>query len=126
MKNSKVNISQSKHDNHYPQPIFSELMYVCKCKREKEIISLLWKYDGVYTHEISEKYGYLSNNHHQTSHTLNPRIIPLGWVITKYPDEGERRSWKWYIEQVTTALSQPIRRDLRRTIERCLEAANDD
>lgn len=102
------------------------LLRVCSSKRERHILKLLWRFQGVLTHELSEKFGCKSNNHHNVSQDLNPRLIRLGWVISKYPASQPSESWRWYLEPVYVALQKPIRRDLRRTIHKHMEAANDE
>lgn|SRR5690554_4550859 len=105
------------------QPL-SQLMRAARSPRECRILMLLWEHQGILTHELGEKFGCKSNNHHNVSQDLNPRLIRLGWVISKYPAGQPSESWRWYLEPVYVALQKPIRKDLRRTIHKHMEAAN--
>lgn len=67
-----------------------------------------------------------SNNHHNASQYLNEIIIPLGWVIAKFPDEQPNLSWHWLLLPVRKALKLGIDKRLKRKIFRLLEAANDE
>lgn len=104
----------------------SNLMRACRTPRERRILMLLCEHQGILTHDLGEKFGCKSNNHHNVSQNLNPRLIRLGWVISKYRSGQTCESWRWFLEPVYVALQKPIRKDLRRTIHRCMEAANDE
>jgi hypothetical protein len=106
-------------------PILNNLLLQCRTNREKKVLLLLWETQGILTHDLSDKYGCKSNNHHLITRDLNPRLILRGWVITKYHEGKKQKSWRWFIEPVHLALSNPIRKDLRRTILKNMVAAND-
>jgi hypothetical protein len=107
-------------------PIRNNLLLQCKTKREKEVFGTLWDNQGILTHDFSDKYGFKSNNPNLVTRDLNPRLIRNGWVITKYHAGYRQSSWLWYVEPVYLALSNPIRKDLRRTILKHMVAANDE
>jgi len=107
-------------------PTLEALLRVCRTSRERRILLLLWENHGFLTHEIGEKFGCKSNNHHNVTQALNPRLIRMGWVIAKYRVGLPQRSWRWFLEPVHVALRKPIRKDLRATIHKCMEAANDE
>ena len=107
-------------------PTLDALLSQCRSTRESRVLLNLWVYQGLLTHELSEKFGCKSNNHHNVTQALNPRLIRMGWVIAKYRTGQPNESWRWYLEPVHVALSKPIRKDLRETIIRCMEAANDE
>lgn len=123
MDNIKLNFAACKAANNYP---LTQLMRAARTSRECRILMLLWEHQGILTHELGEKFGCKSNNHHNVSQDLNPRLIRLGWVISKYRSGQPSESWRWYLEPVYVALQKPIRKDLRRTIHKHMEAANDE
>jgi hypothetical protein len=106
--------------------IRNNLLLQCKTKREKEVFGTLWDNQGILTHDFSDKYGFKSNNPNLVTRDLNPRLIRNGWVITKYHAGYRQSSWLWYVEPVYLALSNPIRKDLRRTILKNMVSANDE
>lgn len=105
---------------------FSQLMRVARTPNECRILMLLWENQGILTHELSEKFGCKSNNHHNLTQALNPRLIRLGWVISKYPAGKSSESWRWNLEPVYVALQNPINKPLREKIRKYMEAANDE
>lgn len=107
-------------------PTLEALLRVSRTSRERRILMLLWEHQGILTHELGDKFGCKSNNHHNVTRDLNPRLIRMGWVISKYPAGLPSNSWRWYLEPVYTALQNNIRKDLRRTIHKHMEAANDE
>ncbi|RUO28773.1 hypothetical protein CWE12_10690 [Aliidiomarina sedimenti] len=121
MNNTKLNFADCKASMDYPP---TQLMRVARTSRECRILMLVWEHQGILTHELGEKFGYKSNNHHNVTQAFNPRIIRLGWVISKYRSGQPSESWRWYLEPVYIALQKPIRKDLRRTIRKHMEAAN--
>lgn len=123
MNKTKPTYRACKVPNNHP---LSQLMRVCRTARERQILTLLWNNQGILTHELGDKFGCKSNNHHNVTQGLNPRLIRLGWVITKYQAGQPSESWRWYLEPVHVALNNPIRKDLRRTIHKHMEAANDE
>jgi hypothetical protein len=122
MNNIKRNtrICKPKNDN------FKKLLSACRTTQESKVLQIVWENQGVLTHEIGDKFGKKSNNQHNVTKNLNPRLIKTGWVITKYYPGKPYRSWRWFIEPVVQALANPIRKDLRATIARHMEAANDE
>lgn len=66
-----------------------------------------------------------SNNHHNASQCLNEAIIPLSWVIAKFPTDNPSKSWQWYLMPVKRALKLGIDKRLRLKIFSLLGAAND-
>lgn len=79
---------------------------------------------GIATDQLS---GFIkSNNHHNASQCLNEIIIPLSWVIAKFPTDNPSASWLWYLMPVKRALTLGIDKRLRLKIYRLLEAANDE
>ena len=107
-------------------PLLEQLRKVCRTNRERNVLRLLRTESGLLTHELGEKFGCKSNNQHNVTKDLNPRLIKVGWVITKYYAGKRYKSWRWYLEPVTQALVNPIREDLRATILKHIEAANDE
>lgn len=107
-------------------PTIEALLRVCRTSKERRVLNLLWVNPGLLTHDIGEKFGCKSNNHHNVTQALNPRLIRMGWVITKYRAGQPNQSWRWYVEPIHVALSKPIRKTLREMINRCMEAANDE
>jgi hypothetical protein len=88
-------------------------------------INVIYTNQGIATDKLS-KHGLKSNNHHDASQHLNEQLIPLGWVIAKFPTESRHKSWRWYLMPVKKALTLGIDQRLRRKIFRLLEAANDE
>ncbi len=89
-------------------------------------INVVYTNQGITTDNLS-KHDLKSNNHHDASQHLNEQLIPLGWVIAKFPIEERRhKSWRWYLVPVKKALTLGIDQRLRRKIYRLLEAANDE
>ena len=123
MQKNKLTNRACKAPSNHP---LSQLMKAAHSARECRIMMLLWEHQGILTHELGEKFGCKSNNHHNVSQDLNPRLIRLGWVISKYRSGQPSESWRWYLEPVYVALQKPIRKDLRRTIHKYMEAANDE
>ncbi|MDV6328809.1 hypothetical protein Q5L94_12135 [Idiomarina sp. Sol25] len=123
MSNIKPNLDTCKVSIDYP---LSQLMRVARTPKECRILMLLWEHQGILTHEIGDKFGCKSNNHHNVTQGLNPRLIRMGWVISKYRAGQPSESWRWYLEPVHVALQKPIRKDLRRTIHKHMESANDE
>lgn len=123
MNKSKLNSSTCKVKSNHP---LTQLTRVARTSRECRILMLLWEHQGILTHELGEKFGCKSNNHHNVSQGLNPRLIRLGWVISKYRSGQPSESWRWYLEPAYVALQKPIRKDLRHTIHKYMEAANDE
>lgn len=109
-----------------PTSTLDALLRQCRSSRERRVLLNIWVHQGLLTHELGEKFGCKSNNHHNVTQSLNPRLIRMGWVITKYRSSQPNESWRWYVEPVHVALTKPIRKDLRETINRCMEAANDE
>ena len=107
-------------------PVLERLLTIARNHKERRILVLLSEQQGILTHEFSEKFDCKSNNYHNLSQDLNPRLIRLGWVISKYQAGQPSKSWRWYLEPVYIALQKPIRKDLRRTIHKHMEAANDE
>jgi hypothetical protein len=107
-------------------PTLSHLLLQCKAKRERQVLRLLWNNQGILTHDFGDIYGLKSNNPNLVTKDLNPRLIRNGWVITKYHAGYRQGSWLWYVEPVYSALSNPIRKDLRRTILKNMVSANDE
>ncbi len=102
------------------------LKSACRRVNEAKVLTIVWQNQGLLTHEIGDKFGCKSNNHHNVTRDLNPRLIKLGWVITKYHAGNPNGSWRWFVEPVIQALANPIRDSLRATIIENLEAANDE
>lgn len=87
-------------------------------------LKVIYSNQGITTDKLSE-HGLKSNNHHDASQHLNEQLIPLGWVIAKFPTDNKRKSWRWYLIPVKQALTLGIDKRLQRKIFRLLEAAND-
>lgn len=107
-------------------PELQRLLAATSSMREKFLLYFLWGNGSFTTDELCKRYNLLTNNQAQYSFRLNQRLIPLGWVITKYPTGfmGKRPlSWRWRLERVEFALQKNIRNDLRRTIHRYMEGA---
>jgi hypothetical protein len=81
--------------------------------------------DGLLTHELGD-YGLKSNNSHNMSQFVNPRIIPKGYVVAKIVHTLPSKSWSWHVWPVGYAINQPISKTLRATIFSYMEAANDE
>jgi hypothetical protein len=109
-----------------PKPSLTNLLKYCRTPKERKMMRLTFDNPGILTHEFGDKFGCNSNNHHLITRDLNPRLIRNGWVITKYHAGYRQRSWRWYIEPVYLALVNPIRKDLRITIFKYMNAANDE
>jgi len=107
-------------------PTLKRLFSICHKSKERLILNSLWHDQGILTHELGERFGFKSNNHHNISQDLNPRLIKLGWVISKYQSGLPSESWRWYLEPIHVALQKKIRKDLRCTIIKYMEAANDE
>lgn len=80
--------------------------------------------DGILTHQFSQ-FGLKSNNTHNMTQSVNPRIIPKGFVIAKVIHTNPNQSWRWHLWPVSYALTQPISKTLRVTILKHMEVAND-
>jgi hypothetical protein len=111
--------------NNLPS-ILERALKHCKTPLERQMIRAIAENRRIRTHEFGYQHGCKSNNYHNISKILNPRLIRKGLVITKYPPNQSKGSWYWYIEPIGLALSNPIRMDLRRTIFRHMESANDE
>lgn len=123
MANNKPTYAHCKAE---PTSTLDALLRLCRTVRERRVLLNVWVHQGLLTHQLSEKFGCKSNNHHNVTQALNPRLIRMGWVITKYRAGQSNQSWRWYLEPVHVALRKPIRKDLRATIVKCMEAANDE
>jgi len=81
--------------------------------------------EGILTHQL-EAFGLKSNNAHNMTQFVNPRIIPLGYVVAKTVHTKPNESWSWHLWPIGHALKQPISDTLRSTIVTNMEAANDE
>ena len=88
-------------------------------------IKVIYFNQGITTDKLCT-HGLKSNNHHDASQHLNEQLVPLGWVIAKFPTNNRRRSWRWYLMPVKKALKLGIDARLQRKIFRLLEASNDE
>jgi hypothetical protein len=80
---------------------------------------------GILTHNLSD-HGLKSNNAHNMSQYVNPRIIPLRWVVAKTVHTKANESWSWHLWPISYAIKQPISDSLRAMILQYMEAANDE
>lgn len=80
---------------------------------------------GILTHSLSD-YELKSNNAHNMSQYVNPRIIPLGFVVAKTVHTKANESWAWHLWPIKYALKQPISDTLRAMILQYMGAANDE
>lgn len=79
----------------------------------------------ILTHNLDD-HGLRSNNAHNMSQYVNPRIIPLGFVVAKTVHTKANESWSWHLWPIDYALKQPISDTLRAMILQYMEAANDE
>lgn len=121
-----MNISKKQYPCKHKCDQLQFLKSACRGSYERRVLSIVWNNQGILTHEIGDKFGCKSNNQHNSTRDLNPRLIKLGWVVTKYPNGNARGSWRWFIEPVLQALTNPILKSLRATIIENMEAANDE
>ena len=122
----EMNISKKQYPCKHKCDQLQFLKSACRRPNEAKVLTIVWQNQGLLTHEIGDKFGCKSNNHHNVTRDLNPRLIKLGWVITKYHAGNPNGSWRWFIEPVLQALANPIRDSLRATIIENMEAANDE
>ena len=102
----------------------NDLIQRLKSHKFKRYLIVISEHPRIATDELSQ---YIkSNNHHNASQYLNEVIIPLGWVIVKFPVENPSKSWRWHLIPVSKALRLGIDKRLRRKIYRLLECANDE
>lgn len=80
---------------------------------------------SILTHSLDD-HGLKSNNAHNMSQYVNPRIIPLGFVVAKTVHTKANESWSWHLWPVNYALKQPISNTLRSMILQHMEVANDE
>jgi len=95
------------------------------CGKYRSWVIVIKTNDGILTHELSD-HGLKSNNAHNMSQFVNPRIIPQGYVVAKIVHTLPSKSWSWHLWPVSFALTQPISKTLRATIFSYMTAANDD
>ncbi len=80
--------------------ILQELINASHGTSYSKWLQIVWENQGIPTHEISQ-HGVDSNNHHNASQRLNPRIEPLGWRIIKRVKTQRNKSHGWYLEPIT-------------------------
>ncbi|HEY0923398.1 hypothetical protein [Rheinheimera pacifica] len=98
----------------------------CKTAKQRQLVRTVWEHQGVLTHHLTELYGFRSNNHHNFSQSINPRLLVKGWVIAKHKPSEPHGSWRWFIQPAYQALSCDIKPTLRQMILDHLKAANDE
>jgi hypothetical protein len=96
-----------------------------RCGKYSNWLKVIDTNDGILTHEMSE-HGLKSNNAHNMTQYVNPRIIPLGFVVAKVVHTLPNKSWSWHLWPIKHAINQPISKTLRATIFSYMTAANDD
>lgn len=107
-----------------PTSCANELIQKLSCNKYHRYLIVINNHPGIATDELSQ--FIKSNNHHNASQCLNEVIIPLSWVIAKFPTDNPSASWLWYLMPVKRALTLGIDKRLRQKIYRLLEAANDE
>jgi hypothetical protein len=96
-----------------------------RCGKYGKWLSVIADNQGILTHSLSD-HGLKSNNAHNMSQYVNPRIIPLGWVVAKTVHTKANESWSWHLWPISYAIKQPISDSLRAMILQYMEAANDE
>lgn len=99
----------------------TQLTYVCG--KYVSWLDIIAKPQGVLTHLLSE-HGLKSKISKNMTQTVNPKIIPHEWVVSKTIHTNANESWSWYLWSVSYALNQTIN-TLRSMIIQHMEAAND-
>ena len=96
-----------------------------RCGKYGKWLTVIADSQGVLTHSLND-HGLKSNNAHNMSQYVNPRIIPLGWVVAKTVHTKANESWSWHLWPINYAIKQPISDSLRAMILQYMEAANDE
>ena len=129
-KNAGKNINMNSHKEHDS----TEINYNTSDQLQK-LINRVGKYGrwlrviadnpSILTHCLDD-HGLKSNNAHNMSQYVNPRIIPLGFVVAKTVHTKANESWAWHLWPIKYALKQPISDTLRAMILQYMGAANDE
>lgn len=80
--------------------ILQELINASQGTSYSKWLRVVWNNQGIPTNELS-LHGLDSNNHHNASQKLNPRIEPFGWRINKRVKTQRNKSHGWYLEPIT-------------------------
>lgn len=91
--------------------ILQELINASQGTSYSKWLKIVWENQGIPTHEISQ-HGVDSNNHHNASQRLNPRIEPLGWRIIKRVKTQRNKSHGWYLEPIDKKPAAQLALDL--------------
>jgi hypothetical protein len=122
---SKMNFS-TKIYNAYPRD-----KLINACGKHKNWMKVILANPSILTHELS-KHGLKSNNTHNVTQEINPKLFKLGYWIAVYHVSVPNRSWAWKLVTVNQALKLPLNRRTRNRLEQLIlesyprEAANDE
>ena len=100
-------------------------MLINRCGKYGRWLRVIADNPGILTHSLDD-HGLRSNNAHNMSQYVNPRIIPLGFVVAKTVHTKANESWSWHLWPIDYALKQPISDTLRAMILQYMGAANDE
>jgi hypothetical protein len=125
IRGSDMQFSTNYEKDRSTNTLINELIKKLRPHHFNRWLNVVYTNQGITTDNLS-KHGLKSNNHHDASQHLNEQLIPLGWVIAKFPTEKRQKSWRWYLIPVKKALTLGIDQRLRRKIFRLLEASNDE
>lgn len=118
-----INHNTNKHTTN-PTSQLVQLISTMSGNKYGRYLKVIASNQGIATDGLSK--FIKSNNHHNSSQCLNETLIPLGWVIAKFPVDSPSKSWRWYLMPITKALKLGIDARLKRKIFRLMEAANDE
>ena len=108
---SKKNGSTPTGTTTNDKDILQELIKASQGTSYSKWLRVVWNNQGIPTDRLSE-HGLKSNNHHNASKKLNPRIEPLGWRINKRIKTQQNDSHGWYLEPIDKKPAAQLALDL--------------
>lgn len=118
--------TSSARKNESDKQLMDTLLNCCITPKQRFLFKIVWHNQGTLTHDLTAIHGFKSNNHHNFTQSINPRLLEKGWVISKHKPLEKGASWLWFIEPAHQALMQDIHPSLRELILNQLGSANDE